>query len=90
MVEPRALDDFKSGDWAGIHYQELKSDGSEGPFLDFPAVISEINTCDSNPRNHYIKVSMLKPCDQEVELDGRRIQPPFRLRIEYISRLARI
>ncbi len=38
MVEQRVLDDYKTGDWIGVHYR----DPSTGLFFDFPTIVSEI------------------------------------------------
>lgn len=75
MVEPRALDDFKGGDWIGIHY--LKKDNGE-PLYDFPTIAK----CVPNS-NH-------KCIDDCVEVQMAPPGCPLQLKREDISRIWKI
>ena len=83
MVEPRALDDFKSGDWVGIDYKEPQS-------LDrivFPGVVIEISNRKPDSRDDYVRVCMLGPEYQDRTICGRQLPEPLKLLREYITRI---
>lgn len=53
MVEPRVLDDYKSGDWIGIHYKEPNFD-----FYCFPTIIGRISNRNQTPLEDVVEVTM--------------------------------
>jgi len=52
MVEREALDDFKNGDWAGIHYKTPDMENE----LKFAAVIGMISNRNPNELDDYVEV----------------------------------
>lgn len=53
IVEPRVLDDYKSGYWIGVHYQEPDSD-----FYCFPTIIDKINNRNPALLEDVVEVAM--------------------------------
>ncbi|MEK6859391.1 MAG: hypothetical protein AABX54_01120 [Nanoarchaeota archaeon] len=53
MVDSRVLDDFKAGDWIGIHYQEPEKD-----FYCFPTIVEGISNRNKNPLEEVVEVTM--------------------------------
>jgi hypothetical protein len=53
MVDQKALDDFKSGDWIGLHYQEPGK-----PFYDFPTIAKCITNRNQRCIDDCVEVQM--------------------------------
>lgn len=63
MVDPRVLDDYKSGDWIGVHYREPGKD-----FYCFPTIIKSITNRNENPLEDIVEVWMsLENCPRYLK-----------------------
>jgi ribosomal silencing factor RsfS len=63
MVEQRVLDDFKSGDWIGINYQE-----PEKPFYDFPAIAKSISNRNNKSIDDCVEIEIApKGCPVQLK-----------------------
>ncbi len=67
-IEQRVLDDFKPGDWVGVHYARNIDGKIMDPPYNFPTIIDSISNRNLNPDEDYVQVKLVLPgCPLKLE-----------------------